>query len=59
MDYPDYPFLCTCVAAKRQLKQLPNHRLDTVAAYYGFDLRHHHHALADAEACAHIALQLL
>lgn len=25
----------------------------------GFDLRHHHHALADAEACAHIALQLL
>ena len=59
MDYPDYPFLCTCLAAKRLLKQLPNHQLHTVAAYCGFDLLHHHHALADAEACAHIALQLL
>ena len=59
MDYPDYPFYCTCLAAKRLLKQLPDHKLDTVAAYCGFDLRNHHHALADAEACAHIALQLL
>ena len=59
MDYPDYPFYCTCIAAKRRLKQLPNHRLETVAAYCGFDLRHHHHALADAEACAHIAITLL
>ncbi|WP_231121893.1 MULTISPECIES: hypothetical protein [Capnocytophaga] len=23
-----------------------------------FDLKQHHHALADAEACAHIALEL-
>ena len=59
MDYPDYEFHCTCQAAKRKLKQLPNHKLDTVAAYCGFDLLNHHHALADAEACAHIALQLL
>ena len=59
MDYPAYEFLCTCQAARRLLKQLPNHKLDTVAAYLGYDLSHHHHALADAEACAHIALQLL
>ena len=59
MDYPDYDFYCTCVAAKRLLKQLPNHQLHTVAAYCGYNLLHHHHALADAEACAHIALQLL
>ena len=31
MDYPDYKFYCTCLAAKRQLKQLPNHQLHTVA----------------------------
>ena len=30
----------------------------TVSAYFGFDLKQHHHALADAEACAHIALEL-
>ena len=59
MDYPDYEFHCTCQAAKRQLKQLPNHKLDTVAAYCGFDSFNHHHALADAEACAFIAMQLL
>lgn len=59
MDYPDYEFYCTCQTSKRLLKQLPNHQLQTVAAYYGYDLKRHHHALADAEACAHIAMQLL
>lgn len=59
MDYPDYLFLCTCAAAKRQLQHLPNHQLHTVAAWCGYDLRQHHHALADAEACAHIALKIL
>lgn len=59
MDYPDYEFYCTCQTSKRLLKQLPNHQLKTVAAYCGYDLKRHHHALADAEACAHIAMQLL
>jgi DNA polymerase-3 subunit epsilon len=59
MDYPDYEFLCTCQAARRLLKQLPNHQLQTVAAYCGFDLQHHHNALADAEACAWIAREIL
>jgi len=38
---------------------LPNHQLHTVAAHCGFDLENHHHALADAEACAAIALRIL
>ena len=59
IDYPDYEFYCTCQTSKRLLKQLPNHQLQTVAAYCGYDLKRHHHALADAEACAHIAMQLL
>lgn len=33
--------------------------LPLVAQYCGYDLTRHHHALADAEACAHIALMLL
>ena len=59
MDYPDYEFHCTCRASKRLLPQLPNHQLPTVAAYCGYDMRHHHHALADAEACAQIAIHIL
>lgn len=60
MDYPDYEFYCTCRASRQQLKdELPNHQLHTVAEYCGYDLRNHHHALADAEACAAIALRLL
>lgn len=60
MDYPDYRFYDTLAASRRQLGcSLPNHQLHTVAAACGYDLRHHHHALADAEACAAIALCLL
>ena len=60
MDYPDYLFYDTLAASRRQLGcSLPNHLLQTVAAACGYDLRHHHHALADAEACATIALCLL
>ena len=59
LEYPDYRFYCTCRAARRVFKQLPNHRLETVAAACGFDLTQHHHALADAEACAEIAIRIL
>lgn len=59
MDYPEYTFYCTCRISRIIYgKKLPNHRLQTVAAYCGYDLQQHHHALADAEACAWIALRL-
>lgn len=60
MDYPDYQFFCTCRASRNKLgSRLPNHQLQTVAAYCGYDLTQHHNALADAEACAWIARELL
>ena len=60
MDYPDYVFLDTLTASRRHYGTLlPNHQLQTVAAACGYELLHHHHALADAEACAAIALKLL
>ena len=60
MDYPDYRFYDTLTASRRQFGHaLPNHQLQTVAAACGYDLQRHHHALADAEACAAIALYLL
>ena len=60
MDYPDYMFFDTLAASRRHFGwSLPNHQLQTVAAACGYDLRNHHHALADAEACARIALSIL
>ena len=60
MDYPDYRFYDTLTAARRQFgHSLPNHQLHTVAAACGYDLQNHHHALADAEACATIALYII
>jgi DNA polymerase-3 subunit epsilon len=60
MDYPDYEFHCTCRAARRIFgRELPNHQLQTVAARCGYDLTQHHNALADAEACAAIAVRIL
>ena len=59
MDYPDYEFLDTLRVARRQLPSLDNHQLHTVAAACGYQLNRHHHALADAEACAWIARKLL
>ena len=55
MDYPDYVFHCTCKTSRKVFPHLPNHKLQTVAAACGYDLTNHHHALADAWACAEIA----
>lgn len=59
MDYPDYEFHDTLGISRWLLPNLENHQLQTVAAACGYYLNHHHHALADAEACAHIAMMLL
>jgi DNA polymerase III, epsilon subunit and related 3''-5'' exonucleases len=59
MDYPEYKFYCTCRAARKAFPGLENHKLPTVARHIGFDLANHHHALADAEACAEIARMIM
>ena len=59
MDYPEYEFLDTLATSRRLQPDLENHQLQTVAAACGFQLENHHHALADAEACAWIAKELL
>jgi DNA polymerase-3 subunit epsilon len=39
MEYPGYRFYCTCRASRKLLgDKLPNHQLQTVAAYCGYDL---------------------
>ncbi len=59
MDYPDYEFYCTYLASRSAFPDAENHRLNTISALCGYNLEHHHHALADAEACAVIAREIL
>ena len=58
INYPNYRFYCTHIGSQELLPELENHKLQTVAKFFGYDLTHHHHALADAEACAVIAMNL-
>lgn len=59
MEYPDYLFFDTLSASRRIFPDIVNHQLHTIAAECGYDLTQHHHALADAEACAVIAMKIL
>lgn len=59
IHYSGYKFYCTLQASRIKLPNLEHHRLDDVARACGYNLTNHHHALADAEACAAIALKLL
>ncbi|MCM3323282.1 exonuclease domain-containing protein [Cytobacillus kochii] len=50
--------LCTYQLSKRLLRGKPSYSLDTLCQYYGIELPNHHHALADAQACAELMLKL-
>ena len=57
---PNYEFMDTLAVSRNYFgSALQNHQLHTVAAACGYDLQNHHHALADAEACAWIARSIL
>ena len=58
MDYPDYSFYCTLQKSKKMWPGI-RHNLDVIAGRGGYILENHHHALADAEACAAIAREIL
>ena len=60
MEYPEFVFHDTLAASRKHFGcNLENHQLQTVAAVCGYNLTDHHHALADAEACAWIAREIL
>lgn len=55
---PSHTFYCTYKKAKEVVPNLPSYKLTNVAAHFGYELNNHHNALADAEACAHIAMNV-
>ena len=58
IKYPNYKFYCTHLGSEILVPDIENHKLQTVAKHFGYDLTQHHHALADAEACAVIAMNI-
>ena len=59
IKYPNYPFYCTHLGSQLLVPDVENHKLQTVALHFGYDIKkNHHNALADAEACAVIAMHI-
>lgn len=61
MDYPDYPFFCTLSASRHRFPRtlLTSYSLPYICDFLGIPFSNHHNALADAEACAKIAMTIL
>jgi DNA polymerase-3 subunit epsilon len=58
IEYPETDYSCTYQMSKESLQGLYSFRLDVICNHFGIDLKNHHRALADAEACAEIAIRL-
>ena len=59
IPYPNFKFYCTHLGSELLGPDLENHKLQTVAKHFGYDLaKNHHNAGADAEACAVIAMNI-
>ena len=61
IDFPENDFLCTLNQARKKIprQNCRSYSLPDVCAFLGIPFNNHHNALADAEACAAIALKLL
>lgn len=58
---PPEAFKCTLVAARRSIPRgmCASKSLDSLCDFFGIPLLHHHNALDDATACAHLGIILL
>ncbi len=61
MDYPEYPFFCTLAKARTSIPRslVSSYSLPYLCEFMGIPFNNHHNALADAEACAKIAITIL
>lgn len=57
IDYPELDYCCTMNMSKHFYSFLDNSKLNTVNQFLGYEFSHHH-ASADATACANILLQI-
>jgi DNA polymerase-3 subunit alpha (Gram-positive type) len=59
MEKDDYTVLDTLGLSRAVVKDSKNHKLNTLAKYFGVDLENHHRALDDAAATAEVLANLL
>lgn len=59
IEYPQLQYCCSLVASRIFYNYLPNHKLNTVVRYLGYDNFKHHHASADATACGFIISEMI
>lgn len=61
VEPPPQPFFDTLSAARRAIPRAicPSKALDALCDFFGIPFKDHHNALADAEACAKLAMILL
>lgn len=61
LDYPFYIFLCTLEKARHSIPRalVGSYSLPSLCDFLGIPFYNHHDALADAEACAKIAMTIL
>lgn len=57
IPYPTFDYCCTMVMSKHFYAYLDNAKLNTISKHLNFDFTHHH-AAADALACANILLRI-
>lgn len=57
IPFPNLRYCCTMVMSRHFFCYLPNAKLNTVANHLGFSFNHHH-ASADATACAYVFLEI-
>jgi DNA polymerase-3 subunit epsilon len=55
---PEFDYVCTCQLARRVWPDLPDHKLNTLAAHIGHKFNHHH-AQSDAEAAGRVLLAMM
>lgn len=55
IEWPELDYTCTVKISKRVWPDLQNHKLNTLAAYLGYEFKHHY-ALDDAKICAQVAI---
>lgn len=55
IEWLELDYTCTVKISKRVWPDLQNHKLNTLAAYLGYEFKHHY-ALDDAEICAQVAI---
>jgi DNA polymerase-3 subunit epsilon len=55
---PEVEYLCTCRMGRKLLPELPDHRLDTMAAHFRLPLDHHN-AASDTLVCAQLLQRYL